>query len=153
MTAYTITAERENGTTFTANITAATPAQARKDFREVYRHSNCTITNCEVYAENVSATKEQEREALAKIKDIIEQLGPDSYLATAFEGTFEDAETNIENDWACSMKQRADAAEKRLPSWRASSSSRSSTSETSPPPSKRLKRPPPAPSLLSVSSF
>lgn len=106
MTTYTITAERENGTTFTDNMTAATASEARKAFREVYRHGKFTITGCEVYAENICATKEQGREALAKIKAIIETLGPGSYLATAFEGTFEDAETNIDYDFGDSMKRR-----------------------------------------------
>lgn len=53
-------------------------------------------------------TKEDERKALTKIKKIIESLGEDSYVGTAFEGCFEIAESNIENDWACSMKQRSD---------------------------------------------
>ena len=53
-------------------------------------------------------TKEDERKALAKIKKIIASLGEDSYVGTAFEGCFEIAESNIENDWACSMKQRSD---------------------------------------------
>ena len=53
-------------------------------------------------------TKEDERKALAKIKKIVESLGEDSYVGTAFEGCFEIAESNIENDWACSMKQRSD---------------------------------------------
>ena len=60
------------------------------------------------------ATKEQERKALANIKKIVEELGDDSYIATAFEGCFEIAESNIENDFACSMKQRAESAEKEL---------------------------------------
>ena len=54
-------------------------------------------------------TKDQEREALAKIKEIVDGLGPDSYIATAFDGCFEIAEENIENDFACSMKQRVEA--------------------------------------------
>lgn len=52
-------------------------------------------------------TKEQERAALAKIRKIVDSLGEDSYVATAFEGCFEDAEENIELDMACSWKQRA----------------------------------------------
>lgn len=56
-------------------------------------------------------TKQQEREALAKIRKIVEGLGADSYVATAFEGCFEIAEENIENDFACSMKQRYDMAD------------------------------------------
>lgn len=60
-------------------------------------------------AEGVPATKQQEREALEKIKAIVESLGPDSYIGTALEGCFEIAEQNIENDFACSMKQRVEA--------------------------------------------
>ena len=52
------------------------------------------------------ATKQQERDALEKIRKIVEELGPDSYIATAFDGCFKDAEANIENDWALSMKDR-----------------------------------------------
>ena len=58
-------------------------------------------------------TKEQERKALEQIRKIFESLGEDSYVATAFEGCFEIAEENINNDFACSMKQRVDAAEKK----------------------------------------
>lgn len=57
-------------------------------------------------------TKEQERKALAQIKKIVEGLGADSYVGTAFEGCFEIAEDNIQNDFACSMKQRCEANEK-----------------------------------------
>lgn len=45
---------------------------------------------------------------------MVEQLGPDSYLATAFEGCFDLAAENIDNDWACSMADRARSAEKRV---------------------------------------
>lgn len=55
-------------------------------------------------------TKEQERKALAQIKKIVEGLGEGSYIGMAFEGCFEDAEENIENDFGCSMKQRVDKA-------------------------------------------
>lgn len=55
-------------------------------------------------------TKDQEREALAKIKEIVDGLGPDSYIGTALEGCLEIAEENIENDFACSMKQRVEAS-------------------------------------------
>lgn len=59
----------------------------------------------------MAATKEQERKALARIKKIVEELGEDSYIGMAFDGCFEIAEENIENDFACSMKQRAEKAE------------------------------------------
>lgn len=110
MNTYEITFQRENGTTGTDRFTAATEAQARRDFKEVYRHGNGTITNVELVAEDAPATKEQERKALAQIKKIVDSLGKDSYIATAFEGCFEIAEENIENDFACSMKQRYEKA-------------------------------------------
>lgn len=56
------------------------------------------------------ATKEQERKALEQIKAIVAKLGEDSYIGTAFEGCFEIAEDNIDNDFMCSMKQRVDRA-------------------------------------------
>ena len=55
-------------------------------------------------------SKEQERKALAQIKKIVDSLGEDSYIATAFEGCFEDAEYNIRDDAAYSMKSRWDSA-------------------------------------------
>lgn len=59
-------------------------------------------------------TKEQERKALEQIRKIVESLGNDSYVGTAFAGCFEDAEENIENDFAMSMKDRYEAAEKKI---------------------------------------
>lgn len=60
------------------------------------------------------ATKDQEREALKKIREIVEGLGPDSYIATAFAGCFEIAESNIQNDFADSMKDRWMSADRKL---------------------------------------
>lgn len=111
MNTYEITFTRENGSTGKDRITAANEKQARKDFREIYRHSSATITDVIVAAENVPASKQQERDALDQIRAIVDTLGPDSYLATAFAGCFEDAEENIKNDFACSMKQRLENAE------------------------------------------
>lgn len=48
-------------------------------------------------------TKQQEREALERIKNILADAGADSYIGMAFAGCVEDAESNIENDWALSM--------------------------------------------------
>lgn len=59
-------------------------------------------------------TKEQERKALEQIRKIVESLGENSYIGMAFEGCFEIAEENIDNDWGCSMKDRAEAAEKNI---------------------------------------
>lgn len=58
-------------------------------------------------------TKEQEKKALEQIKKIVDGLGQDSYLATAFEGAFEDAEYNIRDDAAYSMKSRWESAKKK----------------------------------------
>lgn len=48
-------------------------------------------------------TKEQERKALARIRKIVNELGEDSYIATAFDGVWELAESNIEDDFANSV--------------------------------------------------
>lgn len=58
-------------------------------------------------------SKEQERKALNEIKEILLQLEPDGYVRTAFDGCFQIAEDNINNDFACSMKQRAESAERQ----------------------------------------
>ena len=59
------------------------------------------------------STKDQERKALEKIKEIVEGLGENSYIATAFEGCFEIAEQNIEYDAADSLKERLEITEKQ----------------------------------------
>ena len=64
------------------------------------------------------STKDQERKALEQIKKIISGLGEGSYLATAFEGTFEDAEENITYDAAYSWKQRAVRAWDEIAEWK-----------------------------------
>ncbi|SCJ78765.1 Uncharacterised protein [uncultured Flavonifractor sp.] len=112
MNTYQISIQRENGTTCTDRVVANTPAEAKKFFREIYRHGEgfqSKELRVELVAENIPATKDMERKALEQIKSIVESLGEDSYIATAFEGCFEIAEENIENDFACSMKQRVEA--------------------------------------------
>ena len=61
-------------------------------------------------------TKEQERAALKKIRKIVEDLGPDSYLSFAFDGCFEDAESNMEDEAAYSMKSRLKSADELIES-------------------------------------
>ncbi|MBQ3552483.1 MAG: hypothetical protein IJA35_04945 [Clostridia bacterium] len=61
-----------------------------------------------------NATKQQERDALEKVRAIVKTLGPQSYIGTAFEGCFEDAESNIENDFADSYKRRLESAEEKI---------------------------------------
>lgn len=58
-------------------------------------------------------TKQQEREALERIKNILADAGADSYIGMAFAGCVEDAESNIENDWALSMAGRWQSAEQK----------------------------------------
>lgn len=55
-------------------------------------------------------TKNDERNALTVIRRIVDRLGPDSYIGTAFEGCWEIASDNIENDFADSMKERWESA-------------------------------------------
>ena len=114
MNRYKITATRSNGTKLSDYFIEATEGAARKAFNECYRNEEYSDVKVELVAEYVQATKEQEREALAKIVKIIEGLGPGSYVGIAFEGCFKDAEDNIENDFGCSMKQKLESAETRL---------------------------------------
>lgn len=112
MNSYKITYVAGEGDTEQTYITERTEAAARKFFKKV--SGGREIVDVELYDTEASATKEQERETLEKIKAMVAELGPRSYLATAFEGTFEDAETNIENDFAFSMKARVESAEEKL---------------------------------------
>lgn len=68
------------------------------------------------------ANKEEERKALNKLKKIVEGLGENSYIAAAFDGCFEIAESNIENDFCCSMKQRYEREHEKAEYFRKSTS-------------------------------
>ena len=59
-------------------------------------------------------TKEQERKALEQIRKIVAGLGDCSYIGMALDGCLEMAQENIDNDWGCSMKERAESAERRV---------------------------------------
>lgn len=54
------------------------------------------------------ATKAEERKALKQIKGIVEGLGADSYIATAFTGVWALAEDNINLDFAYSTQYYID---------------------------------------------
>lgn len=58
-------------------------------------------------------TKDQERQAIEKIRKIVEGLGENSYVGFAMEGVLELAKDNIREDTACSMKKRAEIAWER----------------------------------------
>jgi hypothetical protein len=59
-------------------------------------------------------TKEQERTALNKIRDILGTLDADSWVNTAFKGVCDIAQENIDNDFACSPVERVKSLEKEL---------------------------------------
>lgn len=58
-------------------------------------------------AEAAMATKDQEREVLQQIKAMVTDLGPNSYIATAFKGVFDIAEENIDNDFSGNPVEQA----------------------------------------------
>lgn len=57
-------------------------------------------------------TKDQGRQAIEKIRKIVEGLGENSYVGFAMDGILELAEDNIREDTAYSMKERAEIAQK-----------------------------------------
>ena len=67
----------------------------------------------------MTTTKAQERKALEQIRKIVEGLGENSYIGTAFDGCFEIAEENIENDFGLSMKGRCEEAENKIKQYKA----------------------------------
>ena len=100
-----------NGEEHYDHITERTEKAAQKRVKGIYKDAE--ITDTELISTDASATKEQERETLEKIRVMIAELGPQSYLATAFEGCLEDAEQNIEDDAAYSMKARLEIQAQR----------------------------------------
>lgn len=97
----------------TETITERSEAAARKWFAASSKEcgKKITVQSVELIREGVNATKQQERDTLEAIKRMVEELGPQSYLATAFDGCFRDAEDNIDDDAAYSMKSRYEKAE------------------------------------------
>ena len=66
------------------------------------------------------ASKAEERKALEQIKKIVEGLGgSNSYIGMALEGCFEIAESNIENDFGCSIQEQVRSIEKSRNDWMA----------------------------------
>lgn len=95
-------------------VTERTEAAAKKFFLSMNKGIKLDITSIELHRENAIATKQQERDTLAAIRQMITELGPQSYLATAFEGCFQDAENNIENDFGDSMQRRWESTLEKL---------------------------------------
>ena len=100
-----------NGEEHYDHITERTEKAAQKRVKGTYKDAE--ITDTELTSTDANATKEQERETLEQIKAMVAELGPQSYLKTAFEGVFEDAEQNIEDDAAYSMKARLEIQAQR----------------------------------------
>lgn len=70
---------------------------------------DCTVQQIQT---NAGVSKDTEREYLGRIKNILDALGPNSYCAMAFDGCVGDAEENIDNDFAVSMKGRWESEKK-----------------------------------------
>lgn len=114
MNDYRITYTSETGEESNAYITERTESSARKAFDSSHKGMGFTIQSIELHRTGTSATKQQEQETLEAIRKMVEELGPQSYLATAFEGCFQDAESNIENDFGDSMQRRWESAVEKL---------------------------------------
>lgn len=103
-----------NDTTTQAIITAIDERDARRIFKATHKGAGMDDILATLIKENTPATKAQEREALEKIKAIVETLGPCSYIAAALDGCLQDAEANIDDDAAYSMKSRYEDAQEKL---------------------------------------
>ncbi len=112
MNEYKLAFHYPEGGTETAYIVDRTEGAARKVLSK--RFGEVEITDIELVNTDANATKEQERATLEKIKAMVAELGPDSYLKTAFSGCYEVAEENIDMDAAFSLKGRAELAEGRV---------------------------------------
>jgi len=112
MNTYRITYSIGGPETDTTELIERSEQAARKAFK-VFCKSG-TITDIALTRTGVAATKQQERDTLAAIRQMVEELGPDSYVATALEGCFEIAEWNIDSDAADSLKGRLEMAEEKI---------------------------------------
>lgn len=113
MNSYKFTFHHPEGSDETAFITERTEPTARKALLKRFG-KDIEITDSELHDTDVNATKEQERETMEKIKAMVAELGPQSYLKTAFEGVFEVAEMNIDEDAAYSFPGRVSLLEEQL---------------------------------------
>ena len=113
MNSYKFTFHYPESSDETAYITERTESAARKALVRQYG-KDAEVVDVELHDTDVNATKEQERETLEKIKAMVAELGPDSYLKTAFTGVYEVAEMNIDEDAAYSFPGRVDLIEKQL---------------------------------------
>ena len=113
MNSYKFTFHYPESSDETAYITERTESAARKTLLKRFG-KEIEIVDSELHDTDVNATKEQERETLEKIKAMVAELGPQSYLKTAFEGVYEVAEMNIDEDAAYSFPGRVNILEEQL---------------------------------------
>ena len=113
MNSYKITFRYPESSDETAYITERTESAARKALVKRFG-KDAEVLDVELHDTDVNATKEQERETMEKIKAMVAEMGPQSYLKTAFEGVFEVAEMNIDEDAAYSFPGRVSLLEEQL---------------------------------------
>ena len=100
--------------TFTQIVVDRTEAAAKKFFKSTAKEAGRKFLSIALVKTGVLSTKRNERETLEIIRQLVADLGPQSYLGTAFDGCFDDAEINIEDDLAFSMKARYEFAKGKV---------------------------------------
>lgn len=109
MNLYEISATLENGAVHKTKIYEINQERAlnrASKFALQFDATGCAKKTVQLIQKNAGVSKDTERAFLNEIKEILEGLGENSYCAMAFEGCVEDAEENIDNDFAVSMKGR-----------------------------------------------
>ena len=109
MNLYEISATLENGAVHKTKIYEINQERAlnrASKFALQFDATGCAKKTVQLIRKNAGVSKDTERAFLNEIKEILEGLGENSYCAMAFEGCVEDAEENINNDFAVSMKGR-----------------------------------------------
>lgn len=109
MNLYEISATLENGAVHKTKVYEINQERAlnrASKFALQFDPTGCAKKTVQMIQKNAGVPKDTERAFLNEIKEILEGLGPDSYCAMAFEGCVGDAEENIDNDFAVSMKGR-----------------------------------------------
>lgn len=108
MNIYHVIARDETQREIVENVIENSEGMAQTKF--LAGHEGAAVVSVDLIRENVTASKDQERAALASIMQIVKNLGPESYLSSAFQGCFELAEENLANDFLFSFPGRLDSA-------------------------------------------
>ena len=115
MNLYEISATLENDAVHKTKIYEINQERAlnrASKFALQFDPTGCAKKTVQLIQKNAGVPKETERAFLNEIKEILEGLGPNSYCAMAFDGCVGDAEENIDNDFAVSMKGRWESEKK-----------------------------------------